>query len=420
MRVRMVLCLLALSLSACQTIISKATNQHIKSVSAVTEVFGDGQKSTAAIVEYDTTIKNTDSLIRQFSVDGSTVTKVYANDVADKSTHGVNGRYVVIELSPTHPDAALFSQKGRSFIKKDASVSVKQLSNIETEQGSTYSPSGNAVKNTSQINRIVDDFRQQPFTDPQTGVTVKYNLFIPKNYNPSKNYPLVMFIHDAGTSSPEVKTTLTQGLGAVIWASPEEQAKHEAFVLAPQFDHPIVNDQSQATADMDATIHLIQHLGQKYAIDNKRLYATGQSGGGMMSIAMNIKYPNFFAASYLVACQWDEKLVSPMAQKPLWIVVSEGDLKAYPGMNAITSVLEKNGAKVARAVWNGTALTAEFAANISAMRQQKANVYYVALKKGTVVPAGQTDDGGGNHVNTWRIAYNIEGIRDWLFAQRKP
>jgi hypothetical protein len=39
-------------------------------------------------------------------------------------------------------------------------------------------------------------------------------------------------------------------------------------------------------------------------------------------------------------------------------------------------------------------------------------------EKGTVVPASQQDNPISNHLNTWRIAYNIEGIRAWLFEQR--
>ena len=41
------------------------------------------------------------------------------------------------------------------------------------------------------------------------------------------------------------------------------------------------------------------------------------------------------------------------------------------------------------------------------------------LKKGTVVPKGMTDDSGSNHIYTWRIAYNMEGVRDWLFTKKK-
>src|SRR3954463_8371845 len=48
---------------------------------------------------------------------------------------------------------------------------------------------------------------------------------------------------------------------------------------------------------METTIHLVEALAQEYAIDRDRLYATGQSGGCMMSIAMNLAYPDLFAAS---------------------------------------------------------------------------------------------------------------------------
>lgn len=54
-----------------------------------------------------------------------------------------------------------------------------------------------------------------------------------------------------------------------------------------------------------------------------------------MSIAMDIKYPGLFAASFIVAGQWNPTKVKPLAKDKLWIVVSQGDLKAYPGQNAI-------------------------------------------------------------------------------------
>lgn len=62
-----------------------------------------------------------------------------------------------------------------------------------------------------------------------------YNLSVPENYDPTKPYPLLLFIPDASATSPDHDRTLIQRLGAVIWATPLEQAKHEAFVLAPQY-----------------------------------------------------------------------------------------------------------------------------------------------------------------------------------------
>ncbi|MGW0821072.1 hypothetical protein [Streptomyces sp. NPDC002845] len=29
------------------------------------------------------------------------------------------------------------------------------------------------------------------------------------------------------------------------------------------------------------------------------------------------------------------------------------------------------------------------------------------------------DNSLNNHLNTWKIAYNIEGIREWIFRQHK-
>ena len=130
-------------------------------------------------------------------------------------------------------------------------------------------------------------------------------------------------------------------------------------MLAPQYSVQVVNDESQATPELEATVALVKHLTQIYAIDSNRIYATGQSMGGMMAIAMNAKYPNLFAASYLVACQWDPDVTASMAKNKIFILVSQGDKKAFPGMNAITQVLAKNGGKVARAQIDGTDSTEE-------------------------------------------------------------
>ncbi len=273
-----------------------------------------------------------------------------------------------------------------------------------------------------EMNSVVDAFKQSEFTDPNTGIMLPYNLYIPKDYDASKSYPLVLFIHDAGVVSNDTRRTLVQGLGAVIWATPAEQAKHECFVLAPQYSKGIVNDESEATRDLDATVDLVNALVSQTNIDKSRLYTTGQSMGCMASIEMLIKYPDLFAAALLVAGQWDATRMSVLTQANMWVVVSEGDRKAFPGMNAGMAALEAAGAKISRATWNGRASAEEFASNVRSMIAEGNNIKYTVLAKGTVVPEGLPDDGRNNHIHTWPIAYTIEGLRDWLFTQvrRQP
>jgi len=394
-------------------------SKHITGVTAITEVFGDGQKITAVAVEFDKQIRNSALSRSGFSVPGRTIEKVYANSGLAKGSAGVDGKYVIIELSIADKEAAVFSQHGFKFTNALKKITIKQLAPVVTVAGEKYTPDSSPIENDRQINLVVDDFQQLEYKDPQTGKLLKYNLFIPKNYDSRKTYPMVLFIHDAGVNSTETKTTLIQGLGAVIWATPSEQAKHECFVLAPQYDGIMVNDQSEASKDLDIAVHLITDLENRYTIDKNRLYTTGQSMGCMSSIALNLKYPDLFAASLLVAGQWDPAKVPVMAKDNLWIIVSEGDLKAFPGMNAITETLEKAGAKISRATWSGLCTPAEFKTEVDNMVAEGNNVKYTVLRKGTVVPEGMRDDGGSNHICTWRIAYTIEGVRDWLFTQKR-
>ncbi|WP_200814374.1 hypothetical protein [Parabacteroides sp. Marseille-P3160] len=398
----------------------KAQNK-ISKVTALTEVFGNGQKVTAAIVEYDKAIKNSGLSANDFSVEGRTITKVYASDSVEKSSAGKDGKYVIIELSPDDELAPTFYQDAGKTTRRDARVNIKQLSAIKSVDGMSAPLTVEYIESTRQINLVVDDFVQRTYTYNPTGDTLQYNLFIPKDYDPAISYPLVLFMHDAGATSSNVLTTLIQGNGAIVWATPGEQAKHPCFVLAPQYEVQIVNDNSEATVHLDMTIDLIKDLMKEYSIDGNRLYTTGQSGGCMMSIAMDIKYPDFFAASYLVAGQWDASLVAPMANDNLWITVSEGDTKAFPGMNAITTALEKAGARVSRAVWDGQSTPQEFEREVNQMLAEDSNVKYVAFKLGTTIPEALRSQtrGGSEHRGTWQVAYNIEGIREWLFEQTK-
>jgi predicted peptidase len=300
---------------------------------------------------------------------------------------------------------------------RPARANAIQTAALTTADGRTI-PAQDALLSTTAVkNLIVDDFRQLEFRDPRTGDTLQYNLFVPKDYDPRKSYPLVLFMHDAGSTSKLVRTTLLQGLGAISWASPADQSQRPCFVLAPQYAAAIADDNSETTSMLDTTIDLVRALSKQYSIDRKRLYATGQSGGCMMAIAMNIKYPDFFAASFLVAGQWDAALVAPLARKKLWILVAQDDTKAFPGQNAITAALEQNGARISRAVWDGYWMQDQFQSAFDKLQAEGNLINYVSLRKGTVIAPGQSASGGAGHMNTWRIAYTIAPIREWIFKQ---
>jgi len=394
----------------------------IRNVTSVTEVFGTGQQITHIILEFNEKVVNSQLTKNTFTVSDRTVEKIYSNDRPERTDIVKDGRYVIIELNPKDNGASLRLEGNDEvgFQMKKATSKITQKEDILFTNGKKLEKSIAILENNKIRNLIVENFKQFVYKDPKTGTSVKYNLYIPKNYDKNKKYPLVLFMHDMGVLSEDTKTTLLQGNGAISFATPEEQARHEAFVLAPQYSRQVVDDNGDITSDLDATVNLIRdYLLLKYSIDEKKLYATGQSMGGMMAIVMNYKYPELFAASYLVACQWDPKEVSTMAKNNLWITVSTGDVKAYPGMNAITSELIKRGAAVAKDTWRADYTDAQFLEGARKVIAQKSNIKYTTLEKGTNPYLPKEANPGSEHSGTWKVAYNIPGIKDWMFLQAK-
>ena len=394
----------------------------IRNVTSVTEVFGTGQQITHIILEFNEKVVNSQLTKNTFTVSDRTVEKIYSNDRPERTDIVKDGRYVIIELNPKDNGASLRLEGNDEvgFQMKKATSKITQKEDILFTNGKKLEKSIAILENNKIRNLIVENFKQFVYKDPKTGTSVKYNLYIPKNYDKNKKYPLVLFMHDMGVLSEDTKTTLLQGNGAISFATPEEQARHEAFVLAPQYSRQVVDDNGDITSDLDATVNLIRdYLLLKYSIDEKKLYATGQSMGGMMAIVMNYKYPELFAASYLVACQWDPKEVSTMAKNNLWITVSTGDVKAYPGMNAITSGLIKRGAAVAKDTWRADYTDAQFLEGARKVIAQKSNIKYTTLEKGTNPYLPKDANPGSEHSGTWKVAYNIPGIKDWMFLQAK-
>lgn len=69
------------------------------------------------------------------------------------------------------------------------------------------------------IDETVPSFKQYVFVN-EKGDSLQYNLFTPKNIEPDKQYPLVLFMADASTPGPDPLTPLIQGYGGLVWATP--------------------------------------------------------------------------------------------------------------------------------------------------------------------------------------------------------
>ena len=407
---------------------------HVMASKSVSRVYGDGQKVDYILVRYDHAIDGATVNKRTYEVENHMVADAFTSSTETPDGRADQGNNVIIVLKNTlyldntntsaksttatdtaknetrdeqqHaiPTITAGSKPERKNNPYPTTVVFRQTAPVKTTDGKTYTERL-LLRNTMAGTLVVDDFKQKVYRDSKTGDSLRYNIFVPsKETDASRKYPLVVFLHDASCAGQEDTYTLRQGLGAVVWATPEEQAKHPCIVVAPQFDEVVVDDDYHQTSAAESTADLIRDLLARYPVDTARVYITGQSMGCMMTYLLMSKYPSLFAAGYLVAGHWRASDLAPMSKKPLWLVSSAG--KSKEGAEEAIAEWQQHGGVVATAEWPLTATDEERDAATAALLAQGGNIHYSHLTS-------------GSHFDTWRVAYGFRAIRDWLFRQNK-
>ncbi len=268
------------------------------------------------------------------------------------------------------------------------------------------------------INDVAPKFTLFTYEDEKTGISLEYQLFVPEDYDETKTYPLVQFIPDSSVIGKSAATVLTQGWGGLIWASAKEQEKHPSFVLVPVFTETVVNDKFEHSEQIEASVRLLWSVAEKYSIDKNRIYATGQSMGGMTSFYLNVAYPDLFAASLFVGSQWDNSTLDVLEDKNFFYIVSAGDPRASEGQEGLIAVFEQDQAPYTHAEWSAQDGSDAQDAAVKAMLEEGNHANFVTFTEGSTLPEGTSANTmAGEHMTSFDYAYKIEAVRDWLFEQ---
>lgn len=391
--------------------------KHIKAITAIAESLPYGSCTTAVIITYDRDIASASVKKSDFTVLNRNITGVYSSDSNIPQAEPGDGPFLHLLLNEEDPEGKTFQVIGKGWDSRiellPPHALVQQIAPLPAVDGSELPPWEEPLENTEIRHLVADDFQQHTFEG------MPYNLYIPKGIRDGKQYPLVLFIHDAGICHDDPHATLCHGIGATIWATQKEQEKHPCFVLAPQItssNPPMVNDEFEADERVAIIMRLVHDVAERYPIDTKRICATGQSMGAMSICEMLVRDQKLFHRVLLVACQWNPETVGKCTENQMWIVVSEGDVKGFPIMSTIVENLRKNGAKTVHEKWKANA--AEKTAHNAAERMiaTGASVLFTTYDKHTVLPEGVEDSPGSQHVYTWPAAYRTEALRDWLLG----
>lgn len=166
--------------------------------------------------------------------------------------------------------------------------------------------------------------------------TLPYRILLPINYNASKKYPLVYFLHGAGERGNDNEAQLTHGSSLFLQDSIRQN--YPSIVVFPQCPEKsfwsnvkFTNDsitgawQFQFQPDGEPTIamklaeELLKKLMKDFPVNKKQVYITGLSMGGMGTFEMVRRNPKLFAAAMPI-CGGAEPSTSAKLTKTKWWV----------------------------------------------------------------------------------------------------
>jgi len=122
------------------------------------------------------------------------------------------------------------------------------------------------------------------------GVTYRYQVFVPGNWDKHRKWPVILFLHGAGERGYDGLLQTDVGIGHAIRQRP---SRWPFIVVMPQcrVGSLWTDDDMQAQA-----MAALQRSIEEFHGDSNRVYLTGISMGGYGTWDMGAKHPNTFAA----------------------------------------------------------------------------------------------------------------------------
>ena len=161
-----------------------------------------------------------------------------------------------------------------------------------------------------------------------------YYMYIPTTYTPKKAWPLV--VSAPGTfpfdSSPGTRDS---------WI---DQAEKLGFIVCcPDFDtaNGLMNvkaDQPKLAKDLEAVIHILDEVRQRYKVDPNGIFSTGWSGGGYPAHYLTLKRPDVFRGVIGRTANFSEDLVDDETARKarhrhVFCFFAKSDLAGIPEQN---------------------------------------------------------------------------------------
>lgn len=197
------------------------------------------------------------------------------------------------------------------------------------------------------------------------GTTLPYQLYLPKNMDPTKEYPVFIYMHglgSVGTTGNHIYSTVANILRVVensaykddvIMIAPQH-AKGQSWVDVDYKPGTYTYDNTPISKCLEAAKELFDKCFDELPVDTSRVYGYGGSMGAFSLFYLATMYPDFFAAIVPVAGGCDPTKASVLKDLPMWVIHGDADkavnivgsktmvenIQALGGTNAKLTVLK--------------------------------------------------------------------------------
>ncbi len=197
----------------------------------------------------------------------------------------------------------------------------------------------------------------------ESGQTMPYRLFVPRNHDPKKKYPLLLSLHGAGSRGSDNLIHLRPWVSG--WIIDAVQKDHPCFILMPQcpsgqqwVDTPWAKGSySYSTTPIRKPMKLAKEIFDKVvrenSIDRSRIYVMGASMGASMggygTWNFIMRYPGLVAAAVPMCGGGDPAMAETIKSIPIWAFHGDKD-KVVPlsGSQEMTDAIKKAGGTMAK------------------------------------------------------------------------
>lgn len=172
--------------------------------------------------------------------------------------------------------------------------------------------------------QVPEGVGQPAYSDPATGYSREYCLFVPPTYDTKDGGPLVLVLHGCYTDAPTVAYETQFNAEAARHGFIAVYPQQAAFTANPgDAAHPYdgngngpgkgsgcwnwhLPDQLQRDSPEPSILTgIVRRVMAQYHVDRRRVYVIGLSGGAAEANNLGVLYPDLFAAAAVVAgCEY--------------------------------------------------------------------------------------------------------------------